>query len=245
MEENNEKIAPENDCIYFCYPRNYNLKLVKQVLQEGFLASINSPSLLEDTGCQSFTEEDVINRGGIENICKDVVSAGQYSSCVVLKIPKAYVGNDKDFVISPIFSQVVINDNNMGYGPMPKLIYGVYSKDANGFVENTAYSPVCNSYGVLTDEQRMILEKKIGIEIDALKAKAYQDMINRDAWARKTYLNTVDLSPEQIKDLEDFYLKHDKLKFLVCPWQSESDYVMTDDEFQNAININRNRYNQM
>ena len=48
-----------DECLYFIYPRNYNLKLQKQVLQGGFVASIKAPSLVEDSYVQTFTEEDV------------------------------------------------------------------------------------------------------------------------------------------------------------------------------------------
>ena len=58
---NEEVIIMEkyDDCVYFLYPRDLNLKYVKYVLQRGFVVSLDTPRLMSDDYVQTFTEEDV------------------------------------------------------------------------------------------------------------------------------------------------------------------------------------------
>ena len=105
-----------DDCVYFLYPRDLNLKYVKYVLQRGFVVSLDTPRLMSDDYVQTFTEEDVQNFG-IDALCRKSIPDGD-NTCVVLRIPKVYLGlaEDSNIDMSPIFSQSKnVNGKNVDY----------------------------------------------------------------------------------------------------------------------------------
>ena len=234
----------DDESIYFMYPRNFSLKLVKNVLQKGFLLTTERPSLMADAGVQTFTEEDVQNFG-IDALCRKSIPDGD-NTCVVLRIPKVYLGlaEDSNIDMSPIFSQSKnVNGKNVDYYcPMNNFIYGVYSFHTGSLIPSPYYSPVCNCYGILTDEQRQVAER-ICNGNDANKAITYYEMISHDSEVRAANPETSVLeestNASKKQSLEDWYLKNPRLTIAQNVWQEiPNRHKITDQEFDAYLPAN-------
>ena len=236
----------DQESIYFIYPRNFPFKLVKQVLQEGFLVSQGTPSLMADPGVQTFTEEDVA-KFGIEQLCKNVMG-GNNNLCVVLRIPKVYLGLDSESNIdmSPIFCQKPKSDKLVhdSFMPMHGFIYGVYSPLVAGYVSSPNYSPVCNCYGILTDEQRKVAETFVNGN-DSEKAMKYYDMLVHDSKVRQEYPDTSVVeeleNADKKKQLEDYYCNNPNLVVAKNVWTMPDRHKITDEELNAVIAMNQAR----
>jgi len=231
----------QDDSIYFIYPRNYDLELLKEAIQGGFVVSVGKPTLMSD-GVQTFTEEDVANFG-IENLCKKCMTDNA-NSCIVLRIPKFYLGlaENSEIDMSPIFSQTrKAGFPDTSYAPMHSFVYGEYSPLLNGYISSPNYSPVCNCCGILTDEQRIVAEKIAG-EPGNPRSKRYLDMLKQDEKVRIECPNIADLSKEKLNELEQFYIGEGS-PFVVARKVLQDDlsrHRITDEEFNRAIINNQN-----
>lgn len=238
MERNDESI-------YFIYPAdNFNLKKIKTVLQQGYPISSGEPTLQPNEKVQSFSEEDV-NNFGIENLCKKSMN-GSDNACVVLRIPKSYLGlaEGTNIDMSPIFSQLKKSENRPEdwFAPMHNLIYGVYSPLTLGFITSPNYDSVCKTYGILTNEQRKMAEM-FAHGSDTAKAMKYYDMLEHDSKVRNNYPSTTDIEADATlkNELEGYYLNNPNLVVAQNVWESNLRHKITDAEFDQAIAMNKNR----
>ena len=244
-----------DECLYFIYPRNYDLKLQKQVLQGGFVASIKAPSLVEDGYVQTFTEEDVANFG-IETLCKKTM-AGSFESAIVVRIPKVYLGLDTSSQIdpTPIFSQLKKSpaNNNVteAYGPMHNFVYGVYSNQFYGFVPSTNYSLYCEPCGVYTIDQIQMLKRMIdtqGYNKELVDRCQYLLSLNEECSTK--YPRTVDLLSKENVDKKDSIVKHYTDRSILnpacdCFTKQTIRHKITDAEINACVERNMSRYRSM
>ena len=222
----------KDESIYFLYPRNFTIDVAKTVFSS-FLTSKGNPTLMYGE-VQTFTEEDVANFG-IENLCKSMLNEN-INTCVVLRIPKTYLGlaENSNVDISPIFSQVKKETNNKlqedAFAPMNTLVCGMYSTLLSGYVANPNYSPICNCWGILTDDQRRIAEKIIR-ESDGPKRKKYLDILEEDDRRRMEFPDTSMLEKPENRE------KMEECKNFYC--RPNSPYVLSEQVFDEVPNRHR------
>lgn len=237
-------MANLDDSLYFIYPRTYKFESLKEILQDGFIVSIDKPTL-KSRGMESYTEEAIANFG-VEYWCKECLKANpNANSCVVLRIPKFYLGLDQesDIDMSPIFwqmkkgSDVGITEDR--FGPMHSLILGVYSPLLSGYVASTNYSPICDSSGILTDDQREVADKFVRDSFNP-RSKKYYDMLEHDRMLREKYPHTSKILQSERKGLEDFYAgEGSEFTHASNVLPNNPRHRITDNELQQAIANNQ------
>ena len=246
------------NCTYIFYPRRLSDKDILLTMQSSFLVSTGEPSLSNNAGIQTYTEEDVKNFG-INEICQRVISDANFegigcTDCVVLKVPKAYLGSDPEsgLEMSPIFDMVKSGEfkgiNVDSFFVKNNLMLGVYSGKYKEMITNPNYSPVCDCKGVLSIEQKNILKSKI--DSGDIRSGYYEKMLDIDRRIRENETNTLGrwdgkcykdcFNSELADEISNLYMaemRYSGVKTPACSWRKDDDirHKMFADEFNGII----------
>jgi len=239
----------KEDCIYVMYPTTFSPNTIRQVFQTSFMVSNDEPSLPKEGGRQTFTEEDV-QKFGIEKLCEETMKPYSGTSCIVLRIPKAYLGLNPQsgLEMSPILEQIKAGKatgiEKDSFFIKNNLINGVYYPQAGGYISNPNYSPVCDCYGVYTETQKDEIKKKINA---GDKSGVYQKMLDLDSRVRSECQNVFSggISPSLKAELDELY-KGEAVRVGihtgVSDWKENNTSLhrMTDAEFKRAMQNGQN-----